>query len=311
MGSSAALNVLLVAEESAGIHVLRALLSSTHRIAGVLTAPTATGGGATVASVAEGADIHVQPSELVKDGAFADWVRSQDVDVLLNVHSLFLIHSDVVTAPRIGSFNLHPGPLPEYAGLNTPSWAIYHGEEHHGVTVHWMEGAIDTGAIAYESRFPIGANETGLSLTVRAVREGLPLLERLLQDAAQGRDAIPVVEQDLSRRRYFGREVPHDGRLSWERSARELTAFVRACDYFPFTSPWGHPLAQVEALSFSVLSAAPTGDASDAPPGTIGEVEGSAVRVAAVDEWILIRRVEVDGRAQDAAGVLAPNAAGT
>ena len=73
-------------------------------------------------------------------------MREQGVDLLLNVHSLYLIaRRTVVAAPRIGSFNLHPGPLPEYAGLNTPSWAIYNGEREHGVTVHWMEPGVDTG----------------------------------------------------------------------------------------------------------------------------------------------------------------------
>ena len=38
---------------------------------------------------------------------------------------------------------------PEYAGLNAPSWAIYNGEPAHGVTLHWMEAAIDTGPIAW------------------------------------------------------------------------------------------------------------------------------------------------------------------
>ena len=67
----------------------------------------------------------------------------------MNVHSLFLIHP-WSSAPTIGSFNLHPGPLPEYAGLNVPSWAIYEGEKRsHGVTVHWMDEGVDTGPIAW------------------------------------------------------------------------------------------------------------------------------------------------------------------
>ena len=302
----AALNVLLVAEESAGINVLRALLDSPHRIAGVLTASTTNGGSASVASVAATAGISVRPSKLVKDGSLADWVRSQSVDLLLNVHSLFVIHPDVLSAPRIGSFNLHPGPLPEYAGLNTPSWAIYNMEQQHGVTVHWMDSGIDTGAVAYETRFAIEEGHTGLSLTLRAVREGLPLLDRLLEDAAQGRDAIPALPQDVSRRRYFGREVPEQGKLSWARPAHEIAAFVRACDYFPFSSPWGHPIAQAGGRRFAVLSAKLTGDETVAPPGTVGELEGSAVRLAAADEWILIRRVAVDGQVADAADVLTP-----
>jgi UDP-4-amino-4-deoxy-L-arabinose formyltransferase/UDP-glucuronic acid dehydrogenase (UDP-4-keto-hexauronic acid decarboxylating) len=297
-------NVLLVAEEAAGIQVLRRLAGSGHRIAAVMTAPPTRGGGATVAGVAEGLGLEVLPSERVRDPALAGWIRNAGIDLLLNVHSLFVMHGDVVGAPAIGSFNLHPGPLPEYAGLNAPSWAIYRGEPEHGVTVHWMEPGIDTGAIAYARSFPVAEDETGLSLSLRCVREGLPLVERLLDDAARG--AVPAVAQDLGRRRYFGREVPQAGRVEWERPAAEVLAFVRACDYAPFPSPWGQPTTSLDGREVAVLKVASTGRPATAAPGTVREAEGGAAAVAAADEWVAVQRVRVDGRIEDAAAVLPP-----
>jgi methionyl-tRNA formyltransferase len=299
-------NVLLVAEESAGIQVLKLVAASAHRLTAVLTAPPTRGGGATVASVAESLGVQTLPSTSVRDPAFAEWMRDEEIDLLLNVHSLYVIHEALVAAPRIGSFNLHPGPLPEYAGLNAPSWAIYHGEREHGVTVHWMEAGIDTGAIAYEARFPLDEADTGLSVSVRCVREGLPLFERLLADAARDRDAIPARPQDLSRRRYFGAQVPNEGRIVWSSSARELVDFVRACDYFPFPSPWGHPQARLNGDAVGVTKAARTGAAADAEPGRVGDAAEDGVRVAAADEWIVVSRLHVAGKAQPAAFVLEP-----
>jgi methionyl-tRNA formyltransferase len=296
--------VLLVAEEAAGIQVLRRLADSRHAIAAVLTAAPTRGGGSTVAGVAAGLGLPVEPSERVRDPALADWIRAEDVDLLLNVHSLFVIDEHVVAAPRLGSFNLHPGPLPEYAGLNAPSWAIYHGEPRHGVTVHWMEAGIDTGAIAYDRSFDIGETDTGLSVSLRCVREGLPLLERLLADAARGRDAIPARPQDLARRRYFGRRPPQDGRVDWSRSAAQVVDFVRACDFFPFPSPWGSPAARFGDRDVAILKAAPTGERAGVPPGTVGGASGPAVAVAAGDEWVSVLRVAVDGRPHDAAEIL-------
>jgi methionyl-tRNA formyltransferase len=298
--------VLLVAEEAAGIQVLRRVAGSGHRIAAVMTAPPTRGGGATVAGVAEGLGVQVLPSERVRDPGLSEWIRGEGIDLLLNVHSLFVIHGDVVAAPRIGSFNLHPGPLPEYAGLNAPSWAIYHGERSHGVTVHWMEPAIDTGAIAYQRRFDVGEDDTGLALSLRCVREGLPLLERLLEDASRNAGAIPARKQDLTLRRYFGREVPQNGRVDWSRTAAEIVDFVRACDYFPFSTPWGSPLARLGSREIGILKAARTGERTAAGPGTVGEPTGSAATVAAADEWVAVQRVAVDGRPEDAAAVLRP-----
>lgn len=297
-------NVLLVAEEAAGIQVLRRIAGSGHRLVAVMTAPPTTGGGATVADVAGGLGVPVLPSERVRDPALAEWIRSEQVDLLLNVHSLFVAHGDVVAAPAIGSFNLHPGPLPEYAGLNAPSWAIYHGEARHAVTVHWMEPGIDTGAIAYERSFEISEEETGLSLSLKCVREGLPLLGQLLEDAVAGEP--PRREQDLSNRRYFGREVPQDGKVEWRRPAAAIVAFVRACDYFPFSSPWGHPVTQLDGSEISILKAGRTGEQTGLEPGTVGELSAGAARVAAVDEWVDLQRLSVNGEVGDAADVLRP-----
>jgi methionyl-tRNA formyltransferase len=300
------MNVLLVAEEAAGIQVLRRVAGSGHRLVAVMTAPPTRGGGATVAGVAEGLGVEVLPSERVRDPECAEWIRAQDVDLLLNVHSLYVAHGNVVGAPAIGSFNLHPGPLPAYAGLNAPSWAIYRREPRHAVTVHWMEPGIDTGAIAYESSFDIEPEETGLSLSLKCVREGLLLFDRLLEDAEAGR--IPKSPQDLSQRGYFGREVPQEGKLEWERPAAEVVAFVRACDYFPFPSPWGHPAARLDGAEVSILKAGQTGEQAGVAPGTVGDVAEGAVTVAAADEWVAVSRVNVNGEVEDAAAVLRPGA---
>jgi UDP-4-amino-4-deoxy-L-arabinose formyltransferase/UDP-glucuronic acid dehydrogenase (UDP-4-keto-hexauronic acid decarboxylating) len=298
--------VLLVAEESAGIQVLRALAQSPHEPVAVMTAPPTRGGGATVAAVAEQLGVPVVASGRVRDPETADWIRAEGVDLLLNVHSLYLIHGDVVAAPRIGSFNLHPGPLPEYAGLNTPSWAIYNGEARHGVTVHWMEPGVDTGAVAYEARFDLTESDTGLSVSARCVREGVPLILRLLETAAADPQAIPRHEQDLSRRHYYKRaEVPDEGRIVWSRPARRIVDHVRASDYFPFRSPWGSPTTAIAGRELAVLKASTTGEPANAPPGTLGEVREGGVAVAAADEWVLVERVQAAGeRPAPAADVL-------
>jgi methionyl-tRNA formyltransferase len=298
------MNVLLVAEESAGLQALRMLIAMEQSVAGVLTSDTASSRGASVGDFAKQSGVHVLASDLVKKPEFAAWMTENEVDMLLNVHSLFLITADVIAAPRIGSFNLHPGPLPEYAGLNAPSWAIYYGETRHAVTLHWMDPAIDTGAIAYAAAFDLTEGDTGLSASAKCVRHGLPLVERVLNAAEEDPAGIPAIAQDLSRRRYFGREAPQDGRLEWDRPAREIVNFVRAADYSPFRSPWGHPTTMVAGRTIGVVRAERTGSATAAPPGTVRNVDG-AVHVAAADEWVAVTRVHIDARYTPADAVLA------
>jgi methionyl-tRNA formyltransferase len=297
------LRVLLVAEEAAGVQTVRLLAHSPHQVVAVISG----GGGsegATVAGVASRLGYRLWPAQQVKEKGFAETVRREGVDLLLNVHALYVLPTDLVAAPRIGSFNLHPGPLPHYAGLNAPSWAIYNGEQRHAVTVHWMEGGIDTGPIAYEAQVPIEDEDTGLTLSAKCVRAGLPLLGDLLQEAAWG--AVPRKPQPNLPRRYYGREVPNEGRLLWTVSAARIVNFIRACDYLPFTSPWGYPRAYVAGREVFLLKAKRTHERSNAPAGTVGPRLDGDVMVAAGDEWVRVQRVQVGSFSSAAADVLRP-----
>ena len=284
---------MLVADESAGLRVLRRLAKAGHRIAAVLTTPNRrTGAG--IANVARDLGVTLLPAEEVRDPKLARRIEEWETDLLLNVHSLYVVHGEVVRAPIIGSFNLHPGPLPEYAGLNAPSWAIANGESRHAVTVHWMEAEIDTGAIAYEAAFDITETDTGLSLGLTCVERGIELIDRLLEDARAG--TIPARPQELARRHYYGKEAPHGGRMRWDQPARCVVDLVRASDYGPFPSPWGRPKSALADGEIEILKAARTGKPTRVQPGIVGRVGVEGAEVAAADEWVLVTSIAVPGR---------------
>ena len=100
---------------------------------------------------------------------------------------------------------------------------------------------INAGPIIFQESVSIGREETGLSLTAKCVDAGVPLILRLLEAAARRPSHIPSVPQDLSKREYFGRDVPENGNLSWNRPTRRIVDFIRASNFFPFRSPWGVP----------------------------------------------------------------------
>ena len=251
------LRVLLAGEEAAGAQALRLLHESGQQVVGVLTGRGDEVSGP-VASLARQWGDRVRPARLVRDPAFAAELAAEAVDLLLNVHSLHVARGEVVAEPRLGSFNVHPGPLPEYAGLNAPSWAILHGESSHAVTVHWMDAGIDTGDVAYEERFAIAPDETAFTLSAKGVRAALPLLRRLLDDAAADPPALPRRAQRAVPGRRYGREAPNGGRIDWSARAAEVERFVRASDYGLFVSPWGAPRATLPGVGAIEITKAST-----------------------------------------------------
>ncbi len=299
------MNVALATEEVAGLQMLRALTGSGHQLVAVLTTPPKPGAiAASVWDVARSSGFQTWPAKLVRDPRLADLLHSAHVDILLNVYSLYIVHRDVLAAPRLGAFNLHPGPLPRYAGLNAVSWAIYRGEETHGVTVHKMESEIDAGPIVYQSFFPIGDSATGLSVSFKCVREGVKLILKLLEVASTAPDRIPLSPQDLKRREYFSARAPNNCQISWSSPVRMVLNFVRACDYLPFRSPWGHPRTQFGDREISVIKTEATGRGCNALPGTVGRHVDSGVLVACLDEWVLVKQLKIDDKHVPAAHVL-------
>jgi methionyl-tRNA formyltransferase len=290
------LSVFLAAEEAAGARALGLVVGAGHRIAGVLTADRRYGGAAGTAASARRAGVPIIAADEVDDETLAGIVRRERVDLLLNVHSLRILPPDVLALPTIGCFNLHPGPLPGFAGLNAPSWAIYEGATRYGCSLHWMTPEVDAGPVAYSAEFDVDPRDTGLSLTLKCVRHGLPLLEQLLEDAAaSGRAAIPADEQPKSKRRYLRRGPPSGGYVPWAEPATRVDALVRACTFDPFPSPWGAPVTCVDGTRVSIRRASLTQVASETAPGTIGDRVEGGIRVAARDEWVLVEELEIDG----------------
>jgi methionyl-tRNA formyltransferase len=297
------LKVVLIADGWGGVEAVRMLAGTPHQIVAVMTRGAgSSAGGATVAGVAGRLGHPLWPAEQAREARFAGVIKARRVDLILSVQSSYVLPQEVVASPRIGSFNLHPGPLPRYPSLTAPNWAVYHGRRSHAVTLHWMDAAVNAGPVAFRIDFPIEEDETGLTLSAKCTRAGLPLLHDLL--AAAVKQEVPRIPQRGTIRRHYGAKVPHEGRLIWSDSAARIVSFVRACDYFPFVSPWGSPRAYLGGREVVVLKAARTGETRDALPGTIGPRVGSAVLVAARDQWVTVQRVRVGSSSFPAVEVL-------
>ncbi|HEX5766680.1 MAG TPA: formyltransferase family protein [Burkholderiales bacterium] len=275
------MRVALVCEESAGARVLENLARDAHEIVALVTSPHSPAWNL-------GVKLGVRPlaARRVREPDFADVLASCGAQLLLNIHSLYIVPQPALRAPPLGAYNLHPGPLPGCAGLNAPSWAIYRGEPRHGVTVHRMEAGIDTGPIAFQDWFPLEESDTGLSVALRCARRGVELVRKLVQILARDPAGLELTPQDLAQRRYFGREVPQGGRIDWNAPARRIYDFVRACDYQPFASPWGTPVAQLGGREVEVQKVALTGERSHAAPGSVRDDN----LVATADEWLLLKK---------------------
>src|SRR5215213_4762584 len=84
-------------------------------------------------------------------------------DYLFSVANLSVLPTALISRAGKMAINFHDGPLPRYAGLNAPSWALMAGELQHGVTWHEMTVKVDAGRVVRQASFPIAPDETAFS----------------------------------------------------------------------------------------------------------------------------------------------------
>jgi len=63
--------------------------------------------------------------------------------------------------------NIHPSLLPKYQGLHTHQRAIDAGDDHHGVTVHFVTAELDGGPAVIQAQVPILSSDDADSLAQR------------------------------------------------------------------------------------------------------------------------------------------------
>jgi natural product biosynthesis luciferase-like monooxygenase protein len=233
---------ILFGDESLTIACGDLLLSRGHRISSVVTRD------AQVEAWAANNELRVlaDPGELISEGVRADW--------LLSIANLRMIAPEVLACAIEGAINFHDGPLPAYAGLNTPAWAIINGETSHGVTWHLMEQGADTGDIIARERIEIAEDETAFSLNSKCYAAGMESFPAVLAQLEGG--SLSREAQDLSGRRYFGRadRPANGGLLDPAEPAEALDRLVRGLDHGDYWNPLGLPKLLIGERVFLVGS---------------------------------------------------------
>lgn len=73
--------------------------------------------------------------------------------------------------------NVHPSLLPAFPGLDSYAQALHHGAKVTGVTIHLVDGGLDSGAICAQEAFDI--SDVPADQTAEVERRGLAIEHRL------------------------------------------------------------------------------------------------------------------------------------
>ncbi|MDQ3032938.1 MAG: LLM class flavin-dependent oxidoreductase [Myxococcota bacterium] len=287
----------VIGNESLAIQCADILIDRGHTVLGIVSSDDGIAKWAEQRSVAQIAPGKGLADRLRAQGASFEW--------LFSVANLTIIPDDVLALPSKGAINFHDGPLPRYAGLNAPMWALLHGEPRHGITWHLIEGGVDEGDILSQRTFDLGERDTSVVVNTRCYEAAIESFTELAEQLASGTETR--TKQDLSQRTYFGRfdRPAAMCTIDWSQPAAAIATLVRALDFGP---RYANPVGAAKTLTTSgplLLPEVQEGSAeiSDAP-GTVMSVSGGAIEVATgAGSLRFPRALDAAGQAQDDAAL--------
>lgn len=137
----------------------------------------------------------------INDAAGEKLVRDFAPDVMVSARFSLIFKRPVMDIPRLGTWNIHPGALPRYAGLFAPFRALVEGEPRMGCTLHRVDDGIDTGPVVGIGWLPVEPRRSLLWHVLATYKPGIDLFFQMLERMQAG---LPVEEmvQDDSQRDY-------------------------------------------------------------------------------------------------------------
>lgn len=220
-------------------------------------------------------------------GEWTGCVASLKPDIVFSFYYRHLISGEILRIPPLGAYNLHGSLLPAYRGRAPVNWVLVRGEQTTGVTLHEMVEKPDAGAIVAQEEVAIGPDDTAVVLFGRLEEAASRMLDSILPRIRRG--DIPRTPQDLQRGSYFGGRKPEDGRISWDRSAREVFNLIRGV-----TRPYPGAFGFLGGRKVMIWWARPLDDPSPGP-GSVAVSKG-LVFIGTASGVIMPLEIEADGR---------------
>lgn len=87
---------------------------------------------------------------VARDAAMAGWLREAGAELVVLAGYLQLVSDGFLEAFPERVINVHPALLPAFPGLHVVQAALDYGAKVFGVTVHFVDGGVDTGPIIFQ-----------------------------------------------------------------------------------------------------------------------------------------------------------------
>src|SRR4051812_29010127 len=283
------MRIVVNGQQAFGAEVLKALLAHGEDVVAVYCAPDKPDrppDPLAEAARAQGIEVR-QPDSFKTDHAAAD-LAELEPDLMVMAFVTLFVPEPVLNAPTHGSIQYHPSILPRHRGPSAINWAIIQGEQTTGISVFWPDEGLDTGPVLLTKEVEITPAETLGTLSFDKL---FPVgVEAMVEAVDLVRDGkAPKIVQDDDEASYESWCRKADVEIDWDQPVGDVYNLIRGANPRPgaWTTIGG---TEVEILDCERVD----GDAG-AEPGTVVEVDGDRLVVAARGGAVAVSIVRADG----------------
>jgi methionyl-tRNA formyltransferase len=217
---------------------LEALLNAPAvQVLGVVTQPDRPKGRdlrltpSLVKQVAVAKGLPVFQPEKTRDKDFVESIRKLEPDLILVAAYGQILPAALLDLPRLGCLNVHTSLLPKLRGAAPIQWAILNDQPETGVTIMKMDTGLDTGDIVSQRTTPIVPEDDAQTLHDRLAQLGAQLLVETIEPYTSGKlSPSPQPQEGVT---YARKIVKDDGRIDWNRPARDIWNQIRGLVPWP------------------------------------------------------------------------------
>ncbi|MGI9547191.1 MAG: methionyl-tRNA formyltransferase [Flavobacteriaceae bacterium] len=231
------LRIVFMGTPDFAVATLEKIVSSSHNIVGVITAPDKPAGrGRKLSSSA------VKKFALARELTVLQPARLRDPEFLENLSSLkanlfvvvaFRMLPEVVwQLPEYGTFNLHASLLPQYRGAAPINWAVINGEKETGVTTFYINEKIDTGEIILQEKTSISPAETAGDVHDRLMELGAELVMKTI-DLIASDNVNTQIQPEAPDLKSAPKIQKASCRIDWNSSAKDICNHIRGLSPYP------------------------------------------------------------------------------
>jgi phosphoribosylglycinamide formyltransferase 1 len=143
-----------------------------------------------------------------RDEALGDWLEQRDVQLVVLAGFMELLGAPFIRRFAGRIINVHPSLLPAFPGLRPIEQALEYGVKQMGVTVHFVDEDVDSGAIILQEAFAL---DPPYSRDIAAIEDRIHQIEHRLLPHAVELFAAGAVRVDPGSPRHVIVEEAPDG----------------------------------------------------------------------------------------------------